>query len=227
MGSIGAKDRKQPVTVKWDPDTQLLSFIGSNDDLPVAGFSNSSGQVYSGNSAGVIVFQPSSDPSAGTEAVQVKNSAGVVQSALSFDGRFYAADGLVGTPGFSFENDKDSGLYRVGANDIALVVNGAQMLHIDSTGRMSVFQIISTTTATDLVLDLASNRDLIIKNNGTETVRVVGASPGVINYTQTTHTVTGTAATLAGIGNGPGGAAQTGWLTIQVNGSARYLPYWT
>lgn len=40
MGSIGAKDRKQPVTTKWDPDTYLLSFIGSNDDLPVAGFSS-------------------------------------------------------------------------------------------------------------------------------------------------------------------------------------------
>src|SRR5438128_6636677 len=60
-----------------------------------------------------LIFQPSSDPAAGTEVIQIKNNAGTVQSALSYDGRFYAADGLVGTPGITFEQDKDTGLFRI------------------------------------------------------------------------------------------------------------------
>src|SRR5690348_14482669 len=58
------------------------------------------------NAAGTLVLQPSSDPAAGTELIQIKNNAGTVQSALSSDGRFYAADGVVGTPGLTFEGEK-------------------------------------------------------------------------------------------------------------------------
>lgn len=38
------------------------------------------------NAAGSLVFQPSSDPAADTQAVQIKNNAGTVQSYLTYDG---------------------------------------------------------------------------------------------------------------------------------------------
>ena len=44
------------------------------------------------NAAGVIVFQPSSDPAAGTEMLQIKNNAGTRQIALTSDGKVKFAD---------------------------------------------------------------------------------------------------------------------------------------
>jgi hypothetical protein len=38
------------------------------------------------NAAASLIFQPSSDPAAGTQVLQVKNNAGTVQSALTYDG---------------------------------------------------------------------------------------------------------------------------------------------
>lgn len=45
------------------------------------------------NAAGVISLQPSSDPAAGTEMIQVKNNAGTRQVALTSDGKVKFADG--------------------------------------------------------------------------------------------------------------------------------------
>ena len=39
---------------------------------------------------------------------------------------FHAPDGAVGSPSYSFENDTDTGLYRVGANSFAVTTNGTQ-----------------------------------------------------------------------------------------------------
>ncbi len=45
-----------------------------------------------------------------------------------------SGDGAVGAPSFSFTSDPDSGLYRIGANNIALGVNGAKVLDIGTAG---------------------------------------------------------------------------------------------
>ena len=49
------------------------------------------------NNTGVIVLQPSSDPSASTQMVQVKNNAGTVQFAVRADGSLVFADATVQT----------------------------------------------------------------------------------------------------------------------------------
>jgi hypothetical protein len=82
------------------------------------------------NAAGSLIFQPSSDPAAGTEVLQIKNNAGTVQSALSFDGRLYPGDGAVGTPGVAFETDKDTGLYRIAANNLGIAVGGVKQVDL-------------------------------------------------------------------------------------------------
>lgn len=48
--------------------------------------------------------------------------------------RLRAVDGLVGTPGITFESDLDCGWYRIGANNIALALNGAKVVDYLTTG---------------------------------------------------------------------------------------------
>lgn len=86
------------------------------------------------NAAGSLVFQPSSDPATGTELIQIKNNAGTVQAALSSDGKVYAADGTAPVPGLTWEQDKDTGFYRIQANTIGFATNGTEMLRLDTTG---------------------------------------------------------------------------------------------
>lgn len=103
--------------------------------------------TYIYNAAGVLVFQPSSNPAAGTEFFQIKNNAGTVQSAFSSDGRFYSADGLVGTPGHTFESDKTMGLYRIGSNDFGISVNGVKQLELTAAAA-TIVQPLTATLAT-------------------------------------------------------------------------------
>jgi hypothetical protein len=43
-------------------------------------------------------------------------------------------NGLVGTPSLSFDSDTNTGLYRKGADNMALVAGGAEVLDIQTTG---------------------------------------------------------------------------------------------
>jgi hypothetical protein len=45
-----------------------------------------------------------------------------------------ASDGTVSAPGIAFSSDSDSGIYRIGANNIGVAVNGAKELDIATTG---------------------------------------------------------------------------------------------
>jgi hypothetical protein len=62
------------------------------------------------NAAGVIALQPSSDPAAGTEFIQVKNNAGTVQGSITSDGKFKAADGTAALPSLRMQSEA-SGFY--------------------------------------------------------------------------------------------------------------------
>lgn len=48
--------------------------------------------------------------------------------------RLWAVDGAVGTPAITFKNDTDSGLYRIGANNVGMALNGAKMVDYATTG---------------------------------------------------------------------------------------------
>lgn len=90
------------------------------------------------NAAASVVIQPSSDPAASTDAIQVKSNAGTVLGAITYDGKFEAADGAVGAPGLTFDDDTDTGIYRVGANDLAITTGGTQRLRINTSGEVLV-----------------------------------------------------------------------------------------
>jgi hypothetical protein len=53
--------------------------------------------------------------------------------------RLWAVDGAVGTPAITFKNDTDSGLYRIGANNMGLALNGAKMVDYSTSG--TVFSV--------------------------------------------------------------------------------------
>lgn len=88
----GARDPRQPVTTKWDPTTLLLSFIGSDDDLPIAGFSTDVNSTYVRNSIidakGDIIVGLSSDTTS-RKAVGSDGDALLVDSSQS-DGLVYS-----------------------------------------------------------------------------------------------------------------------------------------
>ena len=49
-----------------------------------------------------------------------------------------APDGTLSAPGFAFANDSNSGLYRIGTDNIALVTNGAARILIDANGDVTI-----------------------------------------------------------------------------------------
>lgn len=59
--------------------------------------------------------------------------------------RLRSVDGLVGTPGITFESDVDSGFYRIGSNNIALALAGAKVVDFLTTG-ITITGLITSTT---------------------------------------------------------------------------------
>lgn len=53
---------------------------------------------------------------------------------LTSGGQLETGDGAVSGPAFSFTNDPDCGMYRIGTNNIGLAVNGAKVIDIATTG---------------------------------------------------------------------------------------------
>jgi microcystin-dependent protein len=50
-------------------------------------------------------------------------------------GQLKAANGTVSLPGLTFGADPDSGLYRIGANNIGVALNGAKVVDVATTGQ--------------------------------------------------------------------------------------------
>lgn len=55
-----------------------------------------------------------------------------VDTQLKSGGTIESADGAIGAPGLTFVADTDSGIYRIGANNIAISTNGTKALEISS-----------------------------------------------------------------------------------------------
>ncbi len=97
----------------------------------VSGSGESITLIY--NNTGSLIFQPSSDPAAGTELVQIKNNAGTVQGALSSDGKVFAGDGTPSTPAFTYESEKSSGQYRIGSKILGWSINQSEAMRLNAS----------------------------------------------------------------------------------------------
>lgn len=69
---------------------------------------------------------------------------GAVTLAAAIDG----ANGTVNLPQYTFTNDLDCGMYRIGANNIGLAVNGAKVLDVATTGLGVTGTIIGSSSMT-------------------------------------------------------------------------------
>lgn len=138
-------------------DSANMTFDGTT--LTVAGFSNT-GNTVLGNAAGdALTFHPSAwtlsnavtvtgtwtnlgtvttaDINGGTlDGVTIGGASAAAATVTTFTATGVAsfADGAVGAPGITFASDTDSGLYRIGANNIGVAVNGAKVLDVATTG---------------------------------------------------------------------------------------------
>lgn len=65
----------------------------------------------------------------------------------SFPAGFLSGDGTVMLPAWSFTSDPDSGVYRIGANNIGVAVNAAKVLDIGTTGLNVIGSVSSNGTA--------------------------------------------------------------------------------
>jgi hypothetical protein len=108
------------------------------------------------------------------------------------------ADGTVSLPGYSFSADLDCGMYRIGANNIGVAVNGAKVLDVGTAG-LAVTGTLSSTGAATLSSTLAVTGNVAVN---TDKFTVTAASGNTL--VAGTLAVTGAAtlsSTLAVTGN--------------------------
>lgn len=103
------------------------------------------------------------------------------------------ANGAVGTPALSFDSDPDTGIYRKGANNLAMVAGGAEVLDIQAAGVDITGAVTVSTTAA-------------ISSNATVggTLGVTGAATLSAGLTVTQSATDTDAATFTGNGTGDG-----------------------
>jgi uncharacterized protein DUF2793 len=77
----------------------------------------------------------------GAEALRLESGT------ATFAGVLAAPNGAAGAPAFTFASDPDCGLYRIGANNIGLAVNGAKALDV-AAGNVNVATTTASTSTT-------------------------------------------------------------------------------
>jgi hypothetical protein len=70
----------------------------------------------------------------------------VSATGLGVTGTTLGGDGTVSLPGFSFSADTDTGVYRIGANNLGVAVNAAKVLDVGTAG-LAVTGLVSATTS--------------------------------------------------------------------------------
>jgi len=91
----------------------------------------------------------------GNAAINLSGTAEVAIVGAAEDFRqIYLDNGAIGAPSLTFGSDEDTGLYRIGANNIGVAANGAKVLDIGTgglgvTGTLGVSGVTSITDTTD------------------------------------------------------------------------------
>ena len=110
---------------------------------------------------------------------------------MNKDGQVQLANGTVALPALSFESDKDCGIYRIGANNIGVAVNGAKVLDIGTAGLGITGTMISSGAALP-----SANDGAALGASGTAWADLFLASGAVINFNAGNATITHSAGAL-------------------------------
>lgn len=104
---------------------------------------------------------------------------------------YYTADGSAGSPAFSFTNDPDSGMYRLGTNNISLGTNGTTALQINPSqqcvftdGSVS-FPSISFINDIDSGMYRIGTNNIALGTNGTKALEITGTQAVILTGTST------------------------------------------
>lgn len=108
-------------------------------------YTYASGKVLSpvDGTAALPAYSWASDTDSGFYRIGANNIGAAVNGAKVLDisttglgvtGTVLSSDGAVSAPAYSFTSDPDTGLYRIGANNIGIAANGAKVLDIATTG---------------------------------------------------------------------------------------------
>src|SRR5512139_2139653 len=79
-----------------------------------------------------------------------------------------SADGAVGAPAYSFTSDSDSGLYRIGANDLGIAAGGVKVTDI-STTTFAITDALTVSGAATLSSSLTVTGNALFSGTGTIT----------------------------------------------------------
>jgi len=139
----------------------------------------------------------------------------------------FALVGSAAAPPYSFEGDRDSGMFRVGSNVIGFSVAGLEALRIVGSGGADVNNVSLAARATGFgpVVSPFSTTDTNVDLN------LSGLGTGVIQYgNSSSWTANDSVATTLG-SLGPAGIGTTTpskWLTVKDNaGTTYFIPAWT
>lgn len=114
----------------------------------------------------------------GSKIVDYSAAGVAVTGTFSATGATGLGDGTVGTPALNFVSDTDSGLYRIGANEIGVAVNGAKVLDVATTG-LTVTGALSNTTSgvtTTGTIELGAASDTTIARASAGVISVEGSN---------------------------------------------------
>lgn len=99
-------------------------------------------------------------------------------------GQGFFQDGSVGAPGVSFAGDVNTGLYRIGADDMALSTGGTKRLEIGSAGAVTIS---TPTSGTALTINGVSGGTAISIGDGTVSSLITTAGPSLQIGTASSH----------------------------------------
>ena len=117
--------------------------------------------------------------SAANPSVTTLTTSGVIAPG----GSVHGANGAVGNPSFAFLSDQNTGLYRIGTNNIGVAANGAKVLDIATTGLTVTGALgassLTSPAATNLTLaGGAGNQNIVLQPSGNGSVEVRSGSAG-------------------------------------------------
>lgn len=148
----------------------------------------------------------------GTLAVDVSTTA--VTSALPVSN----AAGTVSAPSVTFTSDLDTGLYRIGANNIGVAANGAKVLDVSTSGLAVTGSLSATTT-----FDVGTNQTFAKEVNHTVTVTTTttdATAGGNLSIASGAGATTGAGGNIALTGGASGAGATGNGGTATVTGGA-------
>jgi len=161
---------------------------------------------------------------AGTSRATFTSTGMTVTGTITPTGSVHGANGTAANPSLSFASDQDTGLYRIGANNIGVAVNGAKVLDV-GTGGLVVDSIAANATTALTLSGGSSGASITLRAGGTDNILLTPSSGGgVLGYIQV-PTSTAVRPTFVGSSTNsgiffPGGGAVA--FTLSGTESARF-----